>query len=243
MTSDTDERLEEMASRLDRVERANRVMKILGAVAFAAMIPVASVVAAKIPTKTVSREFDLVSSTGQTTAALVSLSGKPNLLFFDRNGKTVVGVGIDPNGIGAGIAVLDGNTLLPGTGTARNAWGVTTSGPQAGIGDTTFDRNGTERTRWGDAIDDSLSGYFLFDATGGLRTGVEYDPAVNFNGFFGQDGSGHNLSLLGNATDNTASFMQLFDSSGVQRVRGVQSGAFEALTVYNTAGTQVGQLP
>ncbi len=51
------------------------------------------------------------------------------------------------------------------------------------------------------------------------------------------------MSVFGNSLDNSATFLQLFDSNGVQRVRGVQAGAFEAVDVYNSSGTQAGQIP
>jgi hypothetical protein len=145
--------------------------------------------------------------------------------FYDGMGKLTVGLGINST-IGAGIAVYDGNSILAGTGIPRNSWGVTNSGGGnlAGIGNTTFDANGIERTRWGDAIDDSLSDISFFDANGGLRAYVEYFPAFNFAGFETQDGSGHVLASLGSTLTGTGflgandSSMQLLDTSGQLRV-------------------------
>src|SRR5579862_6004511 len=50
-----------------------------------------------------------------------------NLGFYDGMGNLTVGVGVGSNT--AGMTVYDGNSILPGTGISRNAWGVIGSGP------------------------------------------------------------------------------------------------------------------
>jgi hypothetical protein len=144
--------------------------------------------------------------------------------FYDGMGKLTLGLGLGSTT--AGITAYDGNSVLAGTGRPRNGWGITNSagGPLAGIGGITFDSHGIERTRWGDAIDDSFSGILLFDASGGLRTYLEYFPAANFAGFQTQDGGGHVLASLGSTLTGTGflgandSAMQLLDTSGQLRV-------------------------
>lgn len=247
-------RLEQMSKRLERAERANRVMKIGGSIGFATLIafgsgPFASTVMAKKvkpPTAEVAAQaFDLENSSGQILATLTQVSGKPNLVFFDGSGKTVLGVGLTSNA--AGITVVDGNSILAGSGIARNTWGITNSGALSGIGGATFDADGKQRTRWGDAIDDSSSGIQFDDSNGAFRTGVEYDPTTAFfNGFSTYDGSGHPLSVLGNvlATEGPLSandsFMELLDTTGQLRVLEFQNSTNEGGVDYNEgAGTTV----
>jgi hypothetical protein len=243
-----EERFEQMSRRLERAEQANRAMKIWSSIAFAVLIafgsgPFASTVLAKKkpPAKIQAQEIDLVTSTGQTVATLREVSGEPNLVFLDGSGKPVLGVGI-ASAVSAGIAVFDGNSVLPGAGKIRNTWGVTASGPVAGIGGVTFDSTGALRTRWGDAVDGSSSGVSLFDASGGFRTGIQYDPTTAFfNGFVSQDGSGHNLSVLGNvlATNGILapndSFMDLFDTTGQIRLFEYQNSTKEGGLVFDPA--------
>jgi hypothetical protein len=146
-----------------------------------------------------------------------------NMGFYDGMGKLTVGVGV-VGSTAAGMAVYDGNSILAGAGIARITWGITGSGPLAGIGGGTFDANGKQRTGWGDAVDDSESNISFYDANGGFRTGVEYFPPTAYNGFLSQDGSGNNLSLLGSVLAPVGifaandSFMQLIDTTGQIRV-------------------------
>ena len=63
----------------------------------------------------------------------------------------------------------------------------------------------------------------FYDASGGLRAGIEYYPAaaINFSGVYSTDGSGHTLSSLGSAIaastplneEANQSFMTLSDTS------------------------------
>jgi hypothetical protein len=228
MTTNIEERFEGMAKRLERAEHANRAMKIWGSIAFATLIafgsgPFASNATAKKKPPaivTATQEIDLESG-GVTVASLRLVSGKPNLVFFDSAGKTVVDVGIDgatlPTGHAAGIAVLDGNEDIPGTGKIRATLGVTPSGPAAGVGNSTYDGNGAQRSADGSAIDGSIAYDVLYDATGVARTGLEYDPGVNFNGSFSDDASGNNRSSFGSGVDGSYSGSFIYDAAGKLR--------------------------
>jgi hypothetical protein len=191
--SSIEERFEGMAKRLERAEQANRAMKIWGSIAFVALMtfgsgPFASDATAKKKPPaivTATQEIDLASG-GKTVASLRMVGGKPNLVFFDSAGKTVVDVGINgtalPTGHAAGITVLDGNEDIPGTGKIRAGFGVIPSGPEAGAGESTFDGNGVVRSAVGSTVDGSIAFAALYDATGVSRTGLTYDPGINFTG-------------------------------------------------------------
>ncbi len=109
-----------------------------------------------------------------------------------------------------------------------------------------MDSNGKERTRWGDTVDDSFSGLLFFDAAGGYRAGIGYDPTTAlFNGFSTADGSGHTLAVLGNALATSGilapndSFMDLSDTSGTERVFEFQNSTNEGGIDFNPGSTTV----
>ena len=206
-----EERLETMALRLERVERVNRLLKVWGSIAVAVLVaagPFASNVMAKgkKPPKIVTAsEFDLESN-GKIVASLGVFSGQPDLVFLDSSGKLVVGMGIVGPNQGAGMSVYDGNAAVPGgTGKARLAVGVTPSANEEGVA--TYTTAGVLQSSVGSAEDGTFSGALFSDASGGLRAGIEYDPAasINFSGVFSNDGSGHTLASLGSAIATSAS--------------------------------------
>jgi hypothetical protein len=225
MSANIEERFEGMAKRIERAERANRAMKIWGSIAFVGLMafgsgPFASNASAKKKPPaivTATQEIDLDSG-GKTVASLRMVSGKPNLVFFDSAGKTVVDVGIVgdtlPTGHSAGMAVLDGNEDIPGTGKIRASFGVTPSGPTASVGTGTFDGNGVVRSVVGSTVDGSISFANLYDATGVARTGLLYDPGTNFTGSYSDDASGNNRSSMGSGVDGSYSGSFIYDAAG-----------------------------
>ncbi len=247
----TEERLEEIAKRLERAEKANRAMKVWSSIGFAALMalgagPFASNARAKKGPPaivTATQEIDLESG-GHIVASLRLVAGKPNLVFFDSAGKTVVDVGINgaalPTGHAAGIAVLDGNEDIPGTGKIRATLGVTPSGPGAGVGMGTYDGNGVLRSVMGSGVDGSLPGVGtdLFDATGLIRTGLTYDPGTNFTGFFTEDASSNNRSSVGSGVDGSYSGEFIYDAAGKLRDQTiyVPSANFNGSQSYDGAG-------
>jgi len=249
MSANIEERFEGMAKRLERAEHANRAIKIWGSIAFAALMgfgagPFASNATAKKQPPaivTATQEIDLDSG-GKTVASLRMVSGKPNLVFFDSAGKTVVDVGINgatlPTGHGAGLAVLDGNEDIPGTGKLRASFGVTPSGPLSGAGEGTFDGNGVLRSEAGSAIDGSTAGVGIFDEAGVGRTGLIYDPGTNFTGSFSDDASGNTRSSMGSGVDGSYSGAFIYDAAGKLRDQTiyVPSGNFNGTQSYDGAG-------
>ena len=251
MSANIEERFEGMARRLERAEQANRAIKIWGSIAFTGLMilgfgPFGSNAGAKKPPKTpaivsATQEIDLESG-GNIVASLRMVSGKPNLVFFDSAGKTVVDVGINgaalPTGHAAGIAVLDGNEDIAGSGKVRASWGVTPSGPLSGAGTGTFDGNGVLRSSMGSAIDGSTAGVAFYDATGAGRTGLTYDPAINFTGFFTDDESGNTRSSVGSGVDGSYSGEFVYDAAGKLRDQTifVPSANFNGSQSYDGAG-------
>lgn len=249
MSANIEERFEGMARRLERAEHANRAIKIWGSIAFAGLIafgsgPFASNATAKKKAPaivTATQEIDLESG-GVTVASLRMVSGKPNLVFFDSAGKTVVDVGILgailPTGHSAGISVLDGNEDIPGTGKIRASFGVTPSGTLAGVGMGTADGNGALRSAVGSTVDGSIAYDLLYDATGVARTGLEYDPGTNFTGSFSNDASGNGRSSMGSGVDGSYSGSFISDAAGKLRDQTiyVPSSNFNGTQSYDGAG-------
>jgi hypothetical protein len=95
----------------------------------------------------------------------------------------------------------------------------------------------------GNAYDNSASFSFLYDSSGNVRNGIQYNPSANFNGFISQDGAGHNLSVLGNAMTTTASeqanqsFMSLYDPTGTLRLVEFQNSTNQGGVDYNFGST------
>lgn len=104
---------------------------------------------------------------------------------------------------------------------------------------------GTDESVIGNALDNSASYSLLYDSSGNLRSGIEYDPANNFNGVFSQDGAGHNLSTVGNFLTTKASppqqvnesFLDLSDTSGTLRLFEFQNTTNEGGIDFNPGST------
>ena len=155
------------------------------------------------------------------------------MTFFDSDENRLVSVGMYDNGIRAGLFGFDGNTLAPGTGVNRVGFGIASSTSiNPGFGMFVYGPEGyslDRRIGIGSSLDGTTfpSAVDLFDSTGTLRTGVEVEPCTNFVGFFSgiytlpasfstcpTGATGPNESIIGNAYDNSASYAQMFDSSG-----------------------------
>ena len=128
-------RLEQMSKRLERAERANRVMKIwrFDWIRDAHRIRIRTVrfnghgQESERPTAEVAAQaFDLENPGGQILATLTQVSGNPTWFSLMDLARPVLGVGLTSNA--AGITVVDGNSILAGSGIARNTWGITNSG-------------------------------------------------------------------------------------------------------------------
>jgi len=122
--------------------------------------------------------------------------GGPNLAGQPNHAPGIGLALFQPNG----IPVLNASTGLDGTGQAINL----------------NDPNGTLRMNIGFAssTDTRMVGLLLFDANGNLRTGIENDPANNFDGVFTLAANGPLQSVTGGAYDGTGAFYSLYDAAG-----------------------------
>ncbi len=117
--------MEDIQKRLERLERSVRYSKVLVIAMAVCTVAFATVPKARSlgsPFPLAASEFDLLGPGGKITAKLTTNDGGPNLLFYDNNGKLVEEVGINENTpASAGMAVLDGNSIIPGTGVVRES--------------------------------------------------------------------------------------------------------------------------
>src|SRR5579863_3223223 len=125
-TGGISDELRALTRRVDRLERSNRMLKIVSLVALAAVI-----VATRIPITSAgpsgvinALQYNLYSRSGTLLATLgTNTSGFPSLTFFDATGKRLTQVGEADNGKGAGVYGFDNNAVLPGKGVTRASFG------------------------------------------------------------------------------------------------------------------------
>ncbi len=206
--------IESLTRRVEKLERSTRLMKITGGITlavvlYAAQLPILS--ASSPPHAAVNTtHLNLVTGSGQV---LASLGGNPNggasLTFYDNSGKREALVGESLDAQSEGLQVFDGNSIRSGTGIVRGGFGggLGDGGFSEGFGEAIVDSVG--KPRYSDGLDTAsgLSGAILFDANGSVRGGIDVDLANNFTGLFTQNGSGVNMSVVGNSLDNSASFL------------------------------------
>ncbi len=106
---------------------------------------------------------------------------------------------------------------------------------------------GTPESLIGNASDNSASYAWLYDSSGNLRDGIQYNPSVNFNGFFSQDAAGDALSSVGNflttvpaaSEQANESFMHLSDTTGALRLFEFQNSTNEGGVDFNPGSTTI----
>lgn len=182
-----DNRIELVTRRLKRLERSNRMLKVLAAVAFAVLIgfsrlPTPSATSAA-PKTFSAQQFVLVDGAG---TALATLGAGPHggavLTFFDSQGKRVIGVGAFDGNNGDGLAFYDGNTFVPSANPRyRGSVGISTSG----VGGNVAGPNGAFRVGWGSATDGSAPGFATYDQNGVIRTASLNTASSNSSGIAG----------------------------------------------------------
>jgi hypothetical protein len=259
------DRIDELAARLTRLERQNRIMKFATAGAVLACLAFTSVPGALSkttstkfphgPKHTYSEEFDLVSPSGVLLASLQGGTGStsPSLVFWDANEKPVVSVGIGASSNGnppfVGVSTFDGNTYLAGNGVARAFWGQTapnssTSSPGF-LGGSVNDGNGTGRIGLQTAADGTNGGAYFFDQNGVTRAGIGL--ASTGPGMFLNDATAEKTALtryvVGVSLDTSGSFndvvSEIFDDTGNAQANlfGIGDHSQSSLWLYNTGGT------
>src|SRR5579872_2670137 len=192
-------KIEIMLSRIEHLERANRAMKFIAIGAVLACIalnavPAVSSVFPHGPKQVDAESYNLVSSKGVLLATLGQTVNGGYLAFFDAKGNPEMTVGTgapisgSPNNKSVGLAIFDGNALIPRTdsnpGVARMVWAANSvSGVNTVFGESIFDANAHTRLSNVTLGDGSNAGSFFFDGTN-LRAGITYSttgPGVFFN--------------------------------------------------------------
>lgn len=261
--------IETMLQRIERLERANRVMKFsaLGAVVICIALNAGPALSAfpHGPKRVDAESFNLVSPKGALLATLTQGVNGGYLAFFDANGKAEMLVGTSASAADKdiGVATFDGNALMPGSGKARQVWAM---GSES-IGNSIFDGNGNARLSSVTAGDGSNAGTFFYDASEMLRGGIgagSNGPGLFFNDSTGAsrllegvlaDDSGVSLSMLNaGATqhlatlsalgDGSATTLQIDDNNGTARSIdgfGTQSG--EIIQLNNAADSETFRAP
>jgi hypothetical protein len=262
-----------LSERVARLEKANRAMKAIVAVmvlAVAAMTStpqllaktakkLANVDAGVITAQQINTQaIDLVNGTGQVVAVLGTHGNSAGLVFIDNSGKWLLALGATQGGTNpsAGLAMYDGNSVLPGTGVPRAAVGISSQGAAL----TALNGDGKPALISGIAADSSSAGSFVLDSNGYSRAG--FGNASNGSGFFANDAnnvtryvagvnasgaqagsvtldaSGKPQLALGGNGDGSAGGMVALDGTGQDRFdAGFSSAAGGGLAVKDSGGT------
>ena len=119
-----------LTERVARLEKSNRAMKVIMAVAVLTIFAMTST--PKLLAKTVKKmaaldagtitvqRINLVNASGQIVAVLGTSGNSAGLVFVDELGRWLLALGANKNGNAAtaGLAVFDGNSILAGSGVA-----------------------------------------------------------------------------------------------------------------------------
>jgi hypothetical protein len=220
--------IETMLSRIEHLERANRAMKIiaigviLGCIALNAG-PALSSVFPHGPKQINAESFNLVSPKGVLLATLGQTANGGYLVFVDakQNPEMTVGTGApipgSPNNKSVGMAIFDGNALLPRTdsnpGVARMVWAANSvGGVNTVFGESIFDANAHVRLSNATLGDGSNAGTFFYDGAQTLRTGITF--STNGPGLFLNDSTGAARVLEGVKADDSQTYLAMLNASG-----------------------------
>jgi len=177
-----DEQIGTLSRRVERLERSNRINRILCSLAVGTVVVVGqlpSIWADKNGPKSFSaQQFLLVDNSGRTTAALAPApAGGAALTFYDPNGARTVSFGFADDAKLAGTILYDGNTIEAGNGIRRGSFDVTARGSELGgqvtAGGFGWDVEGPDGNRLaqgGARFDGVVRGTFTFDSDGSQRT-------------------------------------------------------------------------
>jgi len=275
--------LEAMLRRIERLERSNRALKYLalGAVVVSIALnsfPAVSAVFPHGPKRFDAQTFNLVSPKGVLVATIGQTANGGYMSFYDAKGNLEMTLGAGapdathPTNTSVGMAVYDGNALLPrddaNPGVARMVWaGNATAGEPTVFGDSIFDGNKNVRVSNGTAGDGSNAGSFFYDANQTLRTGIgagNSGPGAFFNDSTGttrlSQGVSANdavvsLAMFSNGATNTlyslsavgngsATTFQIEDGSGTPRViEGFSTVSNEIIQLNNAGGNETFRAP
>lgn len=270
--------IDTMLGRIERLERSNRVMKfiaigaILASVAFNALPAMA--VFPHGPVRVDAESFNLVSPKGVLLATLAQGANGGYLAFFDAKGNAemLVGTGSDAKNPSMGVAVFDGNSILPRSdskkGIDRLFLGSSTNTGVTTLGDFILDPSGNSRLSNTTASDGSNAVSIFYDAKqqrAGIGLGID-GPGLFFDDSTGAsrilesvkpDDSATVMTMLnssGNPAqplidlsalgDGSDTTLQIEDGTGHQRlIQGFSTGSQEIVQLHNGSGTETFRAP
>jgi hypothetical protein len=216
-----------LAERVARLEKSNRAMKLIVAVAILAMAAMSSTPQLLAKTKSVTRMFaldattitsqtitaqqiNLVNGTGQIAAVLGTSPTGAGLVFVDQSGKWLLALGDNQNGgkTSAGLVAFDGNAALAGNGVPRAVLGV--SGDGAAL--VALNGAGQPALVSGVNADGTGSGSFALDGNGYARAG--FGNGGNGAGIFAKDSNNVTRYVAGVGGDGAQAGAITFDATG-----------------------------
>ena len=206
--------------RVARLEKSNRAMKVIFAVALLFTAAMSST--PRLLAKTVKKmaaldagtittgRINLVNGSGQIVAVLGTSGNSAGLVFVDGLGKWLLALGANQDGAKstAGLAVYDGNGILPGKGVPRAAVGISSQGAAF----TALNGSGGPALVSGVSGDSSSAGSFVLDGSGFARAG--FGNAANGSGFFVNDSNNVTRYVAGVNPDGTQAGSVTFDATG-----------------------------
>jgi hypothetical protein len=217
-----------LTERVTRLEKSNRAMKKILAVAVLAMVAMNSTPQLMAKTRKMgaldatsvtagsvtTTQLNLVNSAGQLVAVLGTSGSSAGLVFLDETEKWLLALGTNNNGskTTAGLVLFDGNQALPGTGVARAAVGI--SGAGAAL--VANNAAGSPALISGVNADGSGSGSFALDGSGFSRAG--FGNAGNGSGFFANDANNVTRYVAGVAPDGASAGSVTFDAKGAPQL-------------------------
>ena len=230
--------------RVARLEKANRAMKVIVAVAvlgMAAMTSTPQLLAnqlkkmASLDADTiVAQQIDLVNAKGQVVAVLGTSSTGAGLVFIDKTGKWLLALGTSQSGgtESAGLAFYDGNAIMPGNGVIRAAVGITGQG--AGL--TASNGSGNPALVSGVSADGTSSGTYVVDSNGYSRAG--FGNAANGSGFYAGDSNNVTRYVAGVAPDGSSAGTVTFDATGAPQLElgGLGDGSSNGMLALDATG-------
>ena len=219
-----DSQLSNLTERVARLEKSNRAMKVIFAVCVLAIAATTSTPRLLAKTKgagatkmtaldagtITTGRINLVNGAGQVVAVLGTNGSSAGLVFVDQSGKWLLALGDTQNGTksSAGLAVYDGNSVLPGSGVPRIAVGVSSAGAALLASNTA----GSPALISGVTADGSSSGSYVVDSNGYSRAG--FGNASNGSGFFATDSNNVTRYVAGIKPDGTQAGSVTFDATG-----------------------------
>jgi hypothetical protein len=218
-----------LTERIARLEKSNRAMKAIIAVAVLGMFAMSSTPqlmargakrmsaldAGSVTADTITTgRINLVNGGGQLVAVLGTSGSGAGLVFLDQTEKWLLALGATQNGgkTSAGLVLFDGNQALAGKGVPRAAVGV--SGNGAGL--VALNGDGKPALVSGVNPDGSGSGSFALDGNEFARAG--FGNAGNGSGFFANDANNVTRYVAGIAPDGSKAGSVAFDATGKPQV-------------------------